>query len=74
MVFKIIEVLGTSDKSWDDAVKQAFEIAKHTLKHIHSIDVVKHTARVENDQIVSYTADCKVCFEVRPEEHHHHHQ
>ena len=72
MVFKVIEVLGTSDKSWDDAVRQALDTAKQTVKQIRCIDVVKHTARIENDKIVAYTADCKILFEVRPEEQHHH--
>jgi len=73
MVFKVIEVLGTSEKSWEDAVRQAVEMAKQTVKQIRCVDVVKHTARIENDQIVGYTADCKILFEVRPEEQHHHH-
>jgi len=72
MVLKVIEVLGTSEKSWEEAVREALSQAGRSIKHIRCIDVIKHTAQVEDGKIVSYTADCKICFEVHPEEHLHH--
>jgi len=72
MVLKVIEVLGTSGKSWDDAVREALSQASRSIKYIRCVDVIKHTAKVDEGKIVSYTADCKICFEVHPEEHLHH--
>ena len=72
MVLKVIEILGTSDKSWDDAVRQAVATAAKTVRHMTCVDVIKKTAKIENDRIVSYTATCKICFEIHPEEHHQH--
>ncbi|HUU68279.1 MAG TPA: dodecin family protein [Planctomycetota bacterium] len=71
MVLKVIEVLGTSEKGWEDAAREALSQAARSIKHIRCIDVVKHTAKVEDGKIVSYTADCKICFEVHAEEHLH---
>ena len=61
---KVIEVLGSSDKSWEDAVQQIVNDAAKTVKNIRSVYVENLAAKVENDQIVEYRVDGKVTFEV----------
>jgi len=62
IVVKIIEVIGMSDKSWEDAAKDAVESAAKTVKNITGVDVVHFTATVKDGKIVKYKANCKLAF------------
>ena len=68
-VVKVVELVGTSSKSWEDAVHQMLEEASQTLRHITGVDVVKHTAHVENGKISEYRATCHVAFVVEHPSH-----
>jgi len=63
-VVKIIEVVGTSKESWEDAAKNALKGAKETLHGISGIEVVKQTATVEEGEIKEYRATVKLAFKV----------
>lgn len=63
-IVKIIEVIGSSDKSFDDAVKNALKEASKSVKNIKSVYVKHFNANVENNQIVSYGVNAKISFEV----------
>lgn len=62
-VLIIREMVGTSQKSWSDAARQAVAIASRTVRNIREIEVVKSTARVEDGQIVEYRVEIKISFE-----------
>jgi flavin-binding protein dodecin len=47
-VYKIIEIVGTSTKSWEDAAKTALETASKTLEDLRVAEVVKQDVTVEN--------------------------
>ncbi|MDY0082895.1 MAG: dodecin family protein [Ignavibacteriaceae bacterium] len=61
---KIIEIIGISPKSFDDAISQALEKASKTVKGITGIEVIKQMASVENGKIKQYNVDLKVAFAV----------
>lgn len=63
-VVKVIEVLASSDKSFDDAVKNALKDASKSVKNIKSIYVKEMKAEVENNAVVSYGVNCKISFKV----------
>ena len=65
-VAKIIELIGTSDKSWEDAAQVAIKEAKKTLHGIHGIEVRDMTTKVdpESGKITSYRTCVKVSFGV----------
>ncbi|HSQ48736.1 MAG TPA: dodecin family protein [Candidatus Deferrimicrobiaceae bacterium] len=63
-VVKIIELIGTSPKGWDDATKNALAQAAKTVKNIKSIYVKSCKAKVENNKIVEYRAVVKIAFVV----------
>jgi flavin-binding protein dodecin len=63
-VVRVIEVLAQSEKSWEDAAKNALEEAKKTLRRIRSIYVKEFEAKVENDEITEYRINAKVTFEL----------
>ncbi len=61
-VAKVIELIGQSEKSFDDAIENALEIASESIRNIHGLDVLDLTADVENGKIVKYRANVKVAF------------
>ena len=63
-IMKVIEVLGNSNKSWEDAAQNMVKDASKTVKNIKSIYVKELTARVENNQIQEYRINGKITFEV----------
>jgi len=64
-VAKVIEVIGQSEKSFEDAVSQAVNEAAKTVRGIKCVDVIKQTADVAEDGSISmYRADCKILFVV----------
>lgn len=68
-VVKVVELIGSSKKSWEDAVQQVVAEASESLRHITGVDVVHQTVKVEAGKITEYRATCHVAFVV---EHHSH--
>jgi len=63
-VVKVIEVIGTSENSWEDAVKKALERTAKTVRNITGIDVVGLKAEVKENKITEYRANLKIAFVV----------
>lgn len=61
---KIIEVIGISSKSFDDAIHQALTKASKSVKGISGIEVIKHLASVEDAKIKQYKVVVKLAFPV----------
>jgi flavin-binding protein dodecin len=62
-VMIIREMVGTSQRSWSDAARQAVATASRTVRNIREVEVVKSTATVENGEIVEYRVELKIQFE-----------
>ena len=65
-IAKIIEVVGNSDKSWQDAAQIALDEAKKTVHGITGIEVGDMTAKVDPNtgNITQYNAAVKIAFGV----------
>ena len=63
-IVKIIEVIGSSTKSFDDAVENAVAEVSKTVRNIDSIFVKDMKAHVTDGKISSYGVICKVSFRV----------
>jgi flavin-binding protein dodecin len=63
-VIKVIELVGQSKTSWEDAVKAAVKEASKTIRHISGVEVLNWTGRVDDDEIVKYRANVKIAFKV----------
>jgi flavin-binding protein dodecin len=63
-VIKIIEVLGVSDKSWEDAATQALKGATNTVRNISGLEIISQTAKVKDGGISEYHSTCKVAFRI----------
>jgi dodecin len=66
-VAKIVEIVGSSNKGWEDAVQVAVNEAKKTIHGIHGIEVKDMTAKVDpNDgRITEYRTSVKLSFGVK---------
>lgn len=63
-IVKVIEVIASSEKSFDDAVKQAVKEVSKTIKNIDSVWIKDQKVHVKNEEIASYGVVCKVSFRV----------
>ena len=63
-VVKVIEVIATSEKSFDDATENALKEASKSVHNIQSVYVKEMKAKVENNKFVSYGVNAKVSFAV----------
>jgi len=61
-VAKVIEVIGSSPNSWEEATENAVEAAALTVRNITGVDLQRCTAKVRNNKIVEYRADVKIAF------------
>ena len=62
---KVVEIIGVSDQSWEDAAKRAVAKASDSLEGITGVEAVSFTARVRDGKIVSYNTTCKIAFAVK---------
>lgn len=61
-VYKVIELVGTSETSWEDAAKNAVEMAAQSLKNLRIAEVNKLDLRIEDGKVVAYRARVFVSF------------
>lgn len=64
MVFKYIDILGESTRSFEDAVQNAITETAKTVKDIRTAEVMKMSAVINSDKIVEYQAIVRVAFKV----------
>ena len=61
-VYKVIELVGTSTKSWEEAAKNAVETAAHSLHDLRVAEITKLDLRVEKGKVVAYRARVSLSF------------
>lgn len=64
-IVKVIEVIASSEKSFDDATRNAVKEASKSVKNIKSVNISNMNANVQNDQITTFAVNAKVSFEVK---------
>lgn len=67
-VIKIVELVGASPVSFEDAIQTAVSKASKTLRHISGVDVKHATAAVTDGRISEYRVDLKVAFAIDDED------
>jgi flavin-binding protein dodecin len=60
--YKIIELVGTSDTSWEEAAKTAVETAGESLKDLRIAEVTKLDLTIENGKVTAYRARLNISF------------
>ena len=66
--YTIIELVGTSDKSWEEAAKLAVETAAGTLKDLRVAEVLKLDMTVEDGKVKNYRARINLSFKYQKED------
>ncbi len=61
-VYKVIELVGTSDVSWEDAAKRAVERANKSLRDLRVAEVTKLDMKIEDGKVVAYRAKVSLSF------------
>ncbi|MBW1791111.1 MAG: dodecin domain-containing protein [Deltaproteobacteria bacterium] len=61
-VYKIIELVGTSTVSWEEAAKTAIEMAGQSLKDLRIAEITKLDMQIDEGNVVSYRARVSVSF------------
>jgi len=61
-IYKIIELIGTSPTSWEEAAKNAVDTAGKSLKNLRIAEVVEFDMKVEEGKVTAYRARVKVSF------------
>lgn len=60
--YKVIELIGVSKVSWEDAAKKAVEMAAKTLKEVRVAEVVKTDLTIEDGKVATYRTRLTVSF------------
>ena len=63
-VVKIVELMGVSEESFSDAVRQAVKEASKSIRNITGVEVIKSTAQVEDDEIFEYHVTVRLAFAI----------
>ena len=64
--YKIIELVGTSDKSWEEAAKTAVETAGESLRDLRVAEITKLDLTIDKGKVSSYRARLNVSFKYQP--------
>jgi flavin-binding protein dodecin len=63
-VYKILDLVGSSTVSWQDAVESCLAEASKTIDNIVGVEVISNTAKVEDGKITEYKANVHISFRV----------
>ena len=61
-VYKVVELVGSSDKSWEEAAKNAVETAGNSLKDLRVAEIRKLDLKIEDGRVVAYRARVDLSF------------
>ena len=60
--YKVIELIGTSPNSWEEAAKNAVDTARKTLKDLRIAEAVEFDMKVEDGKVTAYRTKVKISF------------
>ena len=63
-VMKVVEIMSNSDKSWEDATRNAVKKASKSIKNIRSAFVQSQSVVVKDGEVTEYRVNLKISFEV----------
>ena len=66
--YKIVELVGTSDKSWEEAAKTAVETASGSLRDLRIAEITQLDMTIENGKVKYYRARVNLSFKYQRED------
>jgi hypothetical protein len=67
-IYKVIELIGTSTKSWEEAAKNAVETASKSLRDLRVAEITKLDLKIEEGKVVAYRARVSLSFKYQKED------
>ncbi len=67
-VYKIVELVGTSETSWEEAAKNAVETASKSLRDLRVAEVTQLDVKIEDGKVVAYRAKVSLSFKYYTED------
>jgi dodecin len=64
-VYKVIEVIGTSSTSWEDAAAEAVRTTAETIRDLRVAEVVKQDVHLDESGVITYRTKLQLSFKVR---------
>jgi len=61
-IYKVIEIIGTSPNSWEEAAKNAVETASKTLKDLRVAEAAEFDLKLEDGKVSAYRTKMKISF------------
>ncbi len=61
-IYKVIELIGSSETSWEDAAKNAVEKAAQSLEDLRIAEVLEQDLKIEDGKVVAYRTKIRVSF------------
>jgi flavin-binding protein dodecin len=65
-VYRIVDVVGVSEKSWEDAGRNAIETAASSLRDLRVAEVTKMDMKVDNGKVVAFRTRVALSFKYEP--------
>jgi flavin-binding protein dodecin len=62
--YNVIDVIGTSETSWEDAAQRAIAVAGETLHNLRVAEVTKFDMKIEDGKVVAYRARLNLSFKI----------
>jgi dodecin len=66
-VYKVIEVIGSSSTSWEDAAAQAVRTASESIRDLRVAEVVKQDIHLDEGGAITYRTKLQLSFKYEPE-------
>ena len=63
-VYKVVELVGTSEKSWEDAARNAIEVAGKTLRNIRIAEITELDLKIEDGKFAAFRTKVKLSFKI----------
>jgi len=63
--YKVVEIIGASDKSWEDAARVAIERASRSLSELRIAEVVEQDIRIEDGKPISFRTRLRLSFKYK---------
>jgi flavin-binding protein dodecin len=64
-IYKVIELIGTSPNSWEEAAKNAVDIARKSLHDLRIAEAVEFDLKIEDGKVAAYRTKVKVSFKFK---------
>ena len=64
-IYKVIELIGSSEKSWEDAAQKAITKAAESLDELRIAEVVEQDIKIEEGKIIAYRTKLRLSFKFR---------